>query len=88
MSDNEDNHRKLHFINGSVAERSKAADSSSVIVRCACSNHAGVIIFLNFVACKPKQLFLRHPFYFAILVLDVAIQYLELKGQQGCSRNK
>ena len=32
-------------INGSVAERSKAADSSSVIVRCACSNHAGVIIF-------------------------------------------
>ena len=31
--------------NGSVAERSKAADSSSVIVRCACSNHAGVIIF-------------------------------------------
>ena len=34
-----------NFIKGSVAERSKAADSSSVIVRCACSNHAGVNIF-------------------------------------------
>ena len=35
----------INFNKGSVAERSKAADSSSVIVRCACSNHAGVNIF-------------------------------------------
>ena len=39
------NPKQEFFIKGSVAERSKAADSSSVIVRCACSNHAGVNIF-------------------------------------------